>query len=151
MAQPIHASGSAKSIFRGDRHQEGEKARLEGGSCGGVDLSRVKCAAILDWPKALHEGHGQGVFIVEPTASEKQNEALGQLCTGKLGGMPWELLGPTFEVKGLVKAKISIEGRGPKSVFRAEGKRMISHSDKRHRKSKKKGEELRSSPCALRF
>ena len=35
--------------------------------------------------------------------------------------MPWELLGPTFEVIGLVKAKISIEGSGTKSVFKAEG------------------------------
>jgi hypothetical protein len=32
-----------------------------------------------------------------------------------------ELLGTTFEVVGLVKAKISIEGEGQKSVFRAEG------------------------------
>ena len=61
------------------------------------------------------------VFVVEPTATEKQIEALAQIFTGKLGGMPWELLGPTFEVKGLVKAKISIEGSGPKSVFKAEG------------------------------
>jgi hypothetical protein len=35
--------------------------------------------------------------------------------------MPWELLGQTFEVVGLEKAKISIEGEGPKSVFKAEG------------------------------
>jgi hypothetical protein len=35
--------------------------------------------------------------------------------------MPWELLGPTFEVTGLEKTKISIEGKGTKSVFKAEG------------------------------
>jgi hypothetical protein len=86
-----------------------------------VDLSGLKCAAILDWPKAIHEGHGRCVFIVEPTAAEKQIEALGQIFTGKLGGMPWELLGPTFAVTGLVKTKITIDGSGPKSVFRAEG------------------------------
>jgi hypothetical protein len=86
-----------------------------------VNLSKVKCAAILDWPKAIHEGHGKCVFVVEPTATDQQIEALGQIFTGKLGGMPWELLGPTFEVAGLVKAKISIEGSGRKSVFRAEG------------------------------
>jgi hypothetical protein len=94
---------------------------IDSGSCGGVELSKMRCAAILDWPKAIHEGHGKCVFVVEPTATDKQIEALGQIFTGKLGGMPWELLGPTFEVTGLVKAKISIEGSGRKSVFKAEG------------------------------
>ena len=94
---------------------------IDSGTCGEVDLSKVKCAAIIDWPKAIHEGHGKCVFVVEPSVTDKQIEALGQIFTGKLGGMPWELLGPTFEVAGLVKAKITIEGTGRKSVFRAEG------------------------------
>jgi hypothetical protein len=94
---------------------------IDSGSCGPVDLSGIKCAAIVDWPKAIHEGNGQCVFIVEPSTTEKQIEALGQICSGKLGGMPWEILGQTFEVKSLVKTKIAIEGSGRKSVFRAEG------------------------------
>jgi hypothetical protein len=94
---------------------------LESGLCGGLDLAGIKCAAILDWPKAIHEGNGKCVFVVEPSVTDKQIEALAQIFTGKLGGMPWELLGPTFEIKGLVKAKISIEGHGPKSTFKAEG------------------------------
>ncbi len=94
---------------------------IDRGSCGDVDLSGVKCAAIFDWPKAIHEGHGKCAFVVDPSTTDKQAEALGQIFTGKLGGMPWELLGPTFEVVGLVKAKISIEGSGPKSVFKVEG------------------------------
>ena len=94
---------------------------IKTGSCGDVDLSGMKCAAIVDWPKAIHEGNGRCVFVVEPTATEAQIGALAQVFTGKLGGMPWELLGPTFEVVGLEKVKISIEGTGPKSVFRMEG------------------------------
>jgi len=94
---------------------------IESGMCGNVELSGLKCAAIVAWPKAIHEGHGDCVFVVEPTIKEKQIEALAQIFTGKLGGMPWELLGPTFEVKGLVRAKITIEGSGQKSTFRAEG------------------------------
>jgi len=86
---------------------------IENGSCGGVNLSGVKCAAIVDWPKAIHEGNGKCVFVVEPSTTEKQIEALAQIFTGKLGGMPWELLGPTFEVVGLVKAKISVDERRP--------------------------------------
>lgn len=91
------------------------------GSCGDVDLSGVKCAAIVHWPKAIHEGNGKCVFVVDPATTDKQIDALAQIFTGKLGGMPWELLGPTFEVVGLEKAKIVIEGQGLKSVFRADG------------------------------
>ena len=94
---------------------------IDRGSCGDVDVSGVKCAAILAWPKAIHEGGGECVFIVEPELPDTHIGALGQIFSGALGGMPWELLGPTFQLKGLVKARISIEGTGPKSVFRAEG------------------------------
>lgn len=91
------------------------------GSLGDVDLSNLKCAAIVDWPKAIHDGNGRCVFIVEPSTTDEQIQALAQICSGQLGGMPWELLGPTFKVVGLQKAKITIEGEGIKSTFRAEG------------------------------
>ena len=91
------------------------------GSAGDVDLSGVKCAAILSWPKAIHEGNGKAVFVVDPSTTDKQIEMLGPIFTGQLGGMPWELLGPTFEVAGLVKAPITIEGEGRKSTFKADG------------------------------
>ena len=93
---------------------------IDAGSCGGVDLSGLKCAAVAAWPKAIHEGNGKCAFVVEPAATDKQIEALSQIFTGKLGGMPWELLGPTFEVTGLVKARIFIQGSGPNSTFTAE-------------------------------
>jgi hypothetical protein len=91
------------------------------GKCGDVNLSGVKCASILVWPKAIHNGNGKAVFVVEPSTTEKQVDALAKIFTGKLGGMPWEILGPTFEVAGLVKARITIDGKGRKSTFRAEG------------------------------
>ncbi|PYM65706.1 MAG: hypothetical protein DME11_09355 [Candidatus Rokuibacteriota bacterium] len=73
------------------------------------------------WPKAIHQGDGKAAFIVDPPTTDKQVEALSQIFTGQLGGLPWELLGPTFKVVGLVKAKITIEGSGRKSTFRIEG------------------------------
>ena len=91
------------------------------GTCGEVDLGGVKCAAIVDWPTAIHEGNGKCVFVVDPSTTDAQAGALGQIFTGTLGGMSWELLGPTFEVVGLEKAKITIEGSGPKSTFSIEG------------------------------
>ena len=94
---------------------------VDRGFCGDVDLSGVKCAAIIAWPKAIHEKDGKAAFVVDPATTDEQAGALGQIFTGTLGGMPWELLGPTFEVVGLEKATITIEGTGPKSVFRLEG------------------------------
>jgi hypothetical protein len=91
------------------------------GKCGDVDLAGVKGAGIFVWPKAIHEGNGKAVFIVDPATTDKQVDALGKIFTGQLGGLPWELLGPTFQVAGLVKAKITIEGSGRKSIFRIEG------------------------------
>ena len=91
------------------------------GACGDVKLSNLKLASIFAWPKAIHEGNGKAVFIVEPSTTDKQINALSQIFTGKLGGLPWEMLGPTFEVAGLVKANITIEGKGRKSTFRAAG------------------------------
>ena len=95
--------------------------KIDSGTCGDVDLGGVKCAAVIDWPKAIHEGNGKAAFIVDPATTDAQIEALSQIFTGQLGGMPWELLGPTFEVVGLEKAPITIEGSGPKTTFRAEG------------------------------
>ncbi len=91
------------------------------GRCGDTDLGGVQCAAILAWPKAIHEGHGRAVFVVDPATTDRQIEALSSIFTGKLGGNPWAILAPTYEVVGLVKARITIEGSGRKSTFRAEG------------------------------
>lgn len=95
--------------------------RITEGKCGDVNLAGVKCAKIFAWPKAIHEGSGKAVFVFDPSTSDKQVEALVNIFTGKLGGLPWEILGPTFQVAGLVKAKIAIQGKGRKSTLRAEG------------------------------
>jgi len=109
---PNSSDGSCRALIGLD---------ITDGSCGNVSLSGLRCAAVVDWPKAIHEGHGKCVFVVEPPTSEAQIGALAQIFTGKLGGLPWELLGPTFEVAGLVKAPITIEGSGRKSTLKIEG------------------------------
>jgi hypothetical protein len=91
--------------------------RIGHGTCGAVDLSGVKCAAVVEWPKAIHEGDGRCAFVVDTSTTDAQAAALAQIFTGQLGGLPWELLGPTFEVTGLVKADITISGEGTRSVF----------------------------------
>ncbi len=94
---------------------------IRSGGCGGVDLAGVRCAAIVEWPKAIHEGNGKSVFVVDPSVTDEQVGVLAEIFSGELGGLPWELLGPTFEVVGLEKAGISIEGEGVNRVFRADG------------------------------
>lgn len=94
---------------------------IDEGSCGDVDLSGLKAIAILDWPKAIHDGGGKAVFIVEPETTEEQINCLAQIYTGALGGMPWAILGTTYEVAGLVKARITVEGEGLAITLNAEG------------------------------
>ncbi len=91
------------------------------GACGDVDLSGVRYAQLLSWPRAIHEGHGQAVFVVDTAADDRQVQALTQILSGRLGGLPWELLGPSFTVVAVIRAKITIEGSGRKSTFRVEG------------------------------
>ena len=91
------------------------------GTCGDVSLDGVKCAALVKWPKAIHEGNGDCVFIVDPATTDAQIGVLAQIFGGTLGGLPWELLGPTFKVIGLEKAAITITGEGVKSTFAIAG------------------------------
>lgn len=85
---------------------------IEAGHCGDVDLAGVKAVALIDWPKAIHDGGGKVVFVVAPETTEEQIGALAQIYTGALGGQPWEILGTTYEVAGLVKAPITVSGSG---------------------------------------
>ena len=94
---------------------------IEEGNCGDVNLSGVKAVAILDWPKAIHDGGGKAVFVVEPSTTDEQINCLAQIYTGQLGGNPWAILGSTFEVAGLVKAPITLEGKGMAITLDAEG------------------------------
>lgn len=91
------------------------------GYCGDVDLANIKAVAIIDWPKAIHEGGGRAVFVVPESVTEEQVQALSQIFTGQLGGTPWNILGPTFEVVGLVRADVDIQDNGIESGFTVPG------------------------------
>lgn len=91
------------------------------GRCGDVDLAGVTAVAIIDWPHAIHDGNGRAVFVVAPETTDDQIGALSQIYTGALGGMPWEILGTTYQVAGLVKAPINITDAGIDSSVEIEG------------------------------
>ena len=95
---------------------------ITSGHCGDVDMAGAKAVAILDWPKAIHDGNGKAVFVVDPaTTNQDQTDALAQICTGQLGGEPWSILSTTFEVVGLVQATITITDNGIESSVNVEG------------------------------
>lgn len=91
------------------------------GFCGDVDLADLKAVAIIDWPKAIHDGEGKAVFVVPPAMTDEQLGCLAQIFTGQLGGMPWAILGTTFEVAGVVRAEVELVDDGINSGFRIPG------------------------------
>ncbi len=94
---------------------------IEEGHCGDIDLSGIDAVAILDWPSAIHDGGGKAVFVVPEEVTEEQLGALAQIFTGQLGGMPWEILGTTFEIAGVVRAPVNITHDGIESGFSIPG------------------------------
>jgi len=81
-----------------------------------VDLSGVKIAMGIMWPKAIHEGNGSGVLFINQDASDEQVSAMGSICSGQSGGMPFEALATTFSTfEGPVRAdiKMDLSGRNP--------------------------------------
>lgn len=95
--------------------------RIDSGHCGDVDLSDIVALAIIDWPKAIHDGNGRAVFVVPPAVSDEQLGCLAQIFTGQLGGLPWSILGTTYEVAGVVRAEVEIDDNGMQSGFRVPG------------------------------
>ena len=95
--------------------------RITEGNCGDVDLSGVTALMIIDWPKAIHDGNGKAVFVVPPEVSDQQLDALAKIYTGQLGGMPWAILGTTYEVAGVVRADVDLDDDGINSGFRVPG------------------------------
>ncbi len=109
---PSSSDGSCQALVVNEIHE---------GRCGDVDLSGVTAAALIKWPKAIHDGGGTAVFVAAPETTEEQIGALAQIFTGQLGGNPWVILGTTFEPGGLIKAPISVKGDGLDATVEIEG------------------------------
>lgn len=94
---------------------------IKEGKCGDVDLNDIKAVAIIDWPKAIHDGGGKVVFVLPESVTDEQVNSLAQIYTGQLGGLPWSILGTTYEVAGLVRADVNIDDDGINSGFSIPG------------------------------
>jgi hypothetical protein len=109
---PTSSDGSCKAAVAN---------QITEGNCGDVELSGVTALMIIDWPKAIHDGNGKAVFVIPPEVSDEQVDALAQIYTGQLGGMPWAILGTTYEVAGVVRAEVEVDEDGINSGFRVPG------------------------------
>lgn len=109
---PTSPAGSCKAFVT---------TSIREGRSGDVDLSGVTAVAIIDWPGPIHEGNGRAVFVVEPSMTDEQIDAMAKIFTGALGGLPWSILGSTYQVTGLVKAAMEVVDRGRHSAIRIPG------------------------------
>jgi len=70
--------------------------RIERGAYGDVRLDGLGVGFAAHWPKAIHEGNGTCGLMFDERATKQQREALLEICSGKAGGMPFEIIVTTF-------------------------------------------------------
>ena len=109
---PSSSDGSCKAMVGVD---------ITSGHCGDVDLTGLKSVSLIDWPKAIHDGNGKAVLVVEPECTDEQLGALAQIYGGELGGMPWEILAGTLTGVAVAKGRITIEQNGMDTTLSVEG------------------------------
>ena len=66
------------------------------GHYGDVKLDGLGLAFAAHWPKAIHEGNGTCGLMFDERATQPQRDALLHICSGKAGGLPFEILANTF-------------------------------------------------------
>lgn len=95
---------------------------IKEGHYGDVDLAGTDVAVIMKYPGAIHEGNGKCVFFVGDGASSEQVDAIGEIWTGRAGGMPWEALAGTFvSQEGPNVRPIEMNVNGKRSSFEVPG------------------------------
>lgn len=95
--------------------------QIEQGAYGDVKLDGLWAGLYADWPKAIHEGNGVAVYVLDERADEAQRSALGTLLEGQAGG-PWAIFRKTFrELHGPQYARFSAGGAGQLPGVRVEG------------------------------
>ncbi len=61
----------------------GVAMRIDEGHFGDVSLDGLIWAAMFAWPKAIHDGNGEGVMILDEKADPAQREALLGILSGE--------------------------------------------------------------------
>lgn len=89
------------------------------GDFGDVNLDGLGVGFAAHWPKAIHEGGGTLALFIDERATAQQREAILTICSGKAGGLPFEILAQTFStVLEPVFARIDVKMNGRDSSVR---------------------------------
>jgi hypothetical protein len=88
------------------------------GQADGVDVAGTTIAIIAHLPGNILKGNWRVAVYVSDNASEKQQEALLKVYTGKLGGPVADLVKLIGEVVSVERAPISFEVQGGKGTIK---------------------------------
>ena len=95
---------------------------VKDGRFGNVSLNGLRAAVAAKYPKAIHEGGGHVVLFIDDKASQEQADAFATILSGKMGGMPWEMLAGTISrFEGPVRKPVELRVAGERSVVRVPG------------------------------
>lgn len=87
--------------------------RIVKGNFGDLALDGLGVGFAAHWPKAIHEGGGTLALFIDERATPEQRAAILTICSGKAGGLPFEILAHTFtKVLDPVFAPIRFELNG---------------------------------------
>jgi len=66
--------------------------RINRGRYGDVPLDGLSFGFAARWPQEMHKGGGAALLLFDEKANPQQRDALLQICSGKAGGMPFEII-----------------------------------------------------------
>jgi hypothetical protein len=92
------------------------------GKFGDVDLNGLRFVIAGAYPKAIHEGNGHVALFIDDKATPEQVGAIATICTGQMGGMPWEALATTVtKLEGPILKPIEMKLDGSGSYYSIPG------------------------------
>jgi len=65
--------------------------KITKGKFGNVSLDGVAFAFGIKFPAAMHKGNGTAIWVIDSRATPEQRDAMNQILSGKVGGMPFEV------------------------------------------------------------
>lgn len=71
--------------------------KIQEGQFGDISLNGISFSAVAKWPGAIHEGGGTVCLLIDENANDEQRKAIIKIATGEAGGIPFEIVAPTFE------------------------------------------------------
>src|SRR5215204_2358735 len=93
--------------------------RIIKGNYGDVSLDGVVLGFAAHWPKAIHDGNGTMALFIDERSTPAQRDALLTICSGKAGGLPFEILATTItKVLEPVFAPVQFDFNGRESSIR---------------------------------